>query len=394
MTNPPSVAVVGGGPAGAVCARRLAARGARVTLFEVSPSGEKPCGGGVPPAALREFPELADPTLSRRIARTVIVHAPSGRTAEVPLEEGLHLFRRAELDACLRRAAAGEGAQVLQGKVLSAERGKGGEWRLRTDRGTCGGFDLLVAADGVNGAIGRSLAGPYPRQDLTLALYAYAQGVPRTEVVLKFFRGLDGYLWAFPRTDHVSIGICGAWPAASASRLTDDLLRFMEEHYPEAALDPRSVRGYLIPASARPPRGRARPAAASGEGWAVVGDAAGFVDPLTREGIAHAMRSGAAAAAELAGQARLATPPLPSELAWAHRHRRGFFRPEFLEALVRLASSSAAIRGVLADLLSGTQPYGGLRRRLLWAALPCGGQAGFRALAEAGREARGWARRR
>ena len=54
------VAVVGGGPSGATCAGRLARAGLEVMLFEASPSREKPCGGGIPGAALEEFPELLD----------------------------------------------------------------------------------------------------------------------------------------------------------------------------------------------------------------------------------------------------------------------------------------------------------------------------------------------
>jgi flavin-dependent dehydrogenase len=121
--------------------------------------------------------------------------------------------------------------------------------------------------------------------------------------------------------------------------------------------------------------------------WALVGDAAGFVDPLTREGIAHAMRSAVAMTAALAARGRLSTPPLPADLAWAHLHGRGFYRRAFLEAMTRLAMRSAAIRGVLADLLDGRQGYRGLKLRLLMKAIACGREAGVAELLAAARGA-------
>ena len=369
--------MVGGGPAGSTCARLLARGGASVTLFEGNPGQEKPCGGGVPARALREFPELTDPALPRRISTEVVIFGPSDVQARLRLRGGLHLFARRELDAFLRARARIEGAEVVEARVTSARRGAGGAWELSTDRGAAGPYDRLVAADGVNGAIGRQLAGPFPEEQLTLAIYAYVPVVPRDEVVLKFFEGFNGYLWVFPRRDHLSVGICGVSGRVTVSRLKDELHRFIETHYPEA-LASGDLKGYFIPASPRPPR---HLEGALNEGWAMVGDTGGFVDPLTREGIAHAMRSSVSVASRMAGEARLATPPLDPNLRWAHAHGPSFYRGDFLDAMTRLAASAPAISKVMADLLTGDQPYRGLKRRLLLSAIPCGRQVGFRTLA-------------
>ncbi|MGH9870680.1 MAG: FAD-dependent oxidoreductase [Candidatus Polarisedimenticolia bacterium] len=379
MKKPWRVAVVGGGPAGATCARLLARSGARVTLFEASPGQEKPCGGGVPASALREFPELTDPALPRRVSTDVVMFGPSDVQARLSLRGGLHLFARRELDAFLRARARVEGAEVVETRVTSARRGAGGLWELSTDQGAAGPYDRLVAADGVHGAIGRQLAGPFPEEQLTLAIYAYVPVVPRGEVVLKFFDGFNGYLWVFPRRDHLSVGICGLSGRVTVTRLKEELHRFIETHHPEARVASGVLKGYFIPASPRPPR-RLKGTGSAG-GWAMVGDTGGFVDPLTREGIAHAMRSSVTVASRMAQEANLATPELHPDLRWAHAHGSAFYRGDFLDAMTRLAGSAPAIRRVLADLLTGDQSYRGLKRRLLLNAIPCGMQVGFRTLA-------------
>jgi len=368
------IAVVGGGPAGATLARLMARAGADVTMFESRPASEKPCGGGVPAAALGEFPELADPALPRRVVREVILYSPSNLRARVQVAGGIHIFKRAELDAGLRRRAVLAGASLEPVKVKAIRSIPGEGWELLTETGVAGPFRHLVGADGVCGPVRRALAGPVRQESLTLALYAYVAAAPRDEIVLKFFGGFDGYLWVFPRTDHLSVGICAREGTVSPSGLAEELHRFIEQHYPDGRVTSGGLKGYFIPSSVRPAGG------GGSSGWALVGDAAGFVDPLTREGIAHAMRSSAALAAYHSRTGDVMTPALPDSLRRAHGCRGGFFRREFLEKTIRLASASSSIRRVLADLLEGRQTYRGLKRRLLLNALPGGLEVGMYAL--------------
>ena len=106
----------------------------------------------------------------------------------------------------------------------------------------------------------------------------------------------------------------------------------------------------------------------------LLGDAAGLVDPLTREGIYYALASGQWAADVLA-----ATAPSPAasryadkvlsdvhpELARAAQLSRLFFSPSFSAQLVGALRESEGVREVFVDLVGGSQPYCGLRRRLL-----------------------------
>ncbi len=103
----------------------------------------------------------------------------------------------------------------------------------------------------------------------------------------------------------------------------------------------------------------------------LAGDAAGLVDPITREGIYFAILSGQwAAETLLAGAssthyaARVADE-IGAELARAARLKAGFFRPAFIGRLMRALQQSGHIRGVMADLIAGTQGYQDLKWRLL-----------------------------
>ncbi len=104
----------------------------------------------------------------------------------------------------------------------------------------------------------------------------------------------------------------------------------------------------------------------------LVGDAAGLVDPLTREGIFFALKSAELAAlAALEGSAPERTyearirDELHPELRRAALMARGFFQPGFMRLLLRALEESARIRAVMRDLIAGRQPYRGLGWRLL-----------------------------
>jgi flavin-dependent dehydrogenase len=106
----------------------------------------------------------------------------------------------------------------------------------------------------------------------------------------------------------------------------------------------------------------------SGPGWFLAGDAAGLVDPITREGIYFALLSG-----EWAAQAAASTDSTPAQyrerihdeigtdLARAARYKAGFFRPRFTRLLIDALRESAGIRGVMADLVAGRRAYSSLK---------------------------------
>ena len=363
------VAVIGGGPAGARAALRLAAEGVGVTLFEPRTAHEKACGGGIPARGLEEYPFLRDPGLPVRHVDTILLISPGGREALVPLPEPIGMFRRADLHRVMIDAAVGAGARLAAERVARFERTRAG-WRIGTDSpGSAAAaepFDFLIAADGAGGFARRRLAGEVPAAETTQAVGRYLPGAAGTTATLRFYAGLPGYLWDFPRVDHASVGICaplGFLPAAALKRLVDEHLLERCGGERVAGAPPYSA---LIPgAPARPD-----PARLAGPGWAVAGDCARAVDPLTREGIYFALVSADLLADAILG-GRVAdygaafVARLGGEFSWAARHQAAFFEPRFVERMVRLARRSARIRAILASLVSGRQPYRTLRRRLI-----------------------------
>ncbi|MBI3448093.1 MAG: NAD(P)-binding protein [Acidobacteria bacterium] len=365
------IAVVGGGPAGAACAEALARqRATAVTLFEARDGHEKPCGGGVPSAALREFPALLHEALPRRIVRRLVLISPAGRAVRLEAPEGIHVFRRSELDAFLRARAERAGATLVRARVTGVSPGDPTGWRLDAAGVSSTTFDHIVGADGVNGIVRRAIEPSTTDRELTLALFAYLPSSGEAEMILEFLDRGRGYMWVFPRLDHVSAGICALSGTLTRASMEERLEEFISRRI---GGDSRArVRGYFIPSILRPP------ADARARSIALIGDAGGFVDPLTREGIAHAMRSGVLAAESFERDGTIRTPPLPAELAFAHRYQHPFYRTEFTETMTGLAGRSLALRRVLADLVCGEQSYSKLKRRLLWNAIPCGLEAGWR----------------
>ena len=358
-----TVGIVGGGPGGAQCARSLRERGFDVTLFEPRSAFEKACGGGIPARGLEDFPFLRNARLPAKIVTRCLVIAPSGREADFPLLDPLAVVSRAELHTFLLERAAGAGAHLVRARVTSFDRDGASGWRV-TARATSGDaraeghgpFDFLVAADGASGIARRRLSAALPPADLTQGLGYYVPGLSEDRITLKFYEGLDGYLWIFPRADHSSVGICaglGARPAADLRHLMD---RFLCERYGEQILSRSARYGALIPDAPRNPESEAL----QGEGWALVGDSGRSVDPLTREGIYYAMLAGETLAACLADgdparYARDWRSTCGREFSWAARHASRFFERRFIERLVAVCDLSPIVATFEEDVKPGTR---------------------------------------
>jgi len=154
---------------------------------------------------------------------------------------------------------------------------------------------------------------------------------------------------------------------------TAELRRTLEDSLPEfgLSLDGASFYAHIIP-SLTPDA--LRNSSFAGNGWAMIGDAAGFVDAITGEGLYYALRS-----AELLTEALLADAPeqysalvkrdfLP-ELEHAARIADRFYGGEWMagpvvERMIQLTQSSARFREIMRDLFSGAQEYSNLRQRV------------------------------
>jgi len=198
----------------------------------------------------------------------------------------------------------------------------------------------------------------------------FAHGATSDEILVEFVGRPPGYIWSFPRRDHLAIGICAQ---ADAGASAADLRRIAADWIRQrgiatgARLQPYS---WPIPSLGSPDLEALHPA---GDGWFLVGDAAGLVDPITREGIYFALRSAEWAVEAIASAhegpwheyARRVRNECGMELAQAARIKRRFFQPEFTRFLLDALEHSAPVRTIMADLVAGEQPYSSLKWRLL-----------------------------
>ncbi len=361
------VGIVGGGPAGALLATRLAEGGASATLFDASHPREKPCGGGLTGKALAALPEAPanDPLPARYVGACRFESGPSA--VEVSLEEPVAIASRRALDAWLLRRATTAGARHVAEHVVAVTRTEGpAASEVRTSTGRAERFDVVVGADGAGSLVRRAFLGPVAKERLVMAAGFFVRGT--SPMVIRFTPPLQGYLWLFPRLDHVGVGICAPLGATPTRELVDRLESEVARHYPALA-DPEAERyAHTIPCPSTDPRSILE---AAGAGFALVGDAAALADPITGEGIYYALRSAAILASTLLEDGAPARYPeraledFGRDLLKAAALHRRFYAEGFSDRMVRFAAMSPALRRILRDLVLGRQGYLGLKRRLL-----------------------------
>jgi flavin-dependent dehydrogenase len=286
--------------------------------------------------------------------------------ATVELPEGyLDVFSRETFDLALAAEARDAGAVAIADRATAIAR-EGRRWTV-TAGGTALTAPLLVGADGAGGIVRKRVTRPFDRSQLSIAAGSYVDEVDRPEIVIRFVDEPRGYLWSFPRPGHLAVGTCAQSDVTSTAEMHAVTDRWLDGYAP-AAGRPRRRYAWPIPSLSAADLDAEQPA---GDGWLLLGDAAGLVDPITREGIYFALRSGMLAANSLAAPdpprryAEAVRHELHDELRRAANLKAAFFRPRFTSLLLEALQQSEAIRRVMIDLVAGRQPYRGLKRRLL-----------------------------
>lgn len=359
------VAVLGGGPAGAYAAERLASSGLETVLFDEKLAWEKPCGGGITFKAWNEYPFLIDNNTPKKLVTRAWLQAERAGAAPIDLDRPLLIYSRYELNGMLLSRAERAGARIEKARVSAVERSNGG-WRIRTKTASLEA-DFCVVAMGARNPF-REFGTEWSSGDTMSSLGYY---VPSTQphIDLKFFPSFEGYIWVFPRNEHLSVGIAGK--GKPASELKGMLHRYMDEQ----GISTRNAQfyGHVIPSLEKPAWRSNRVA---GEGWVAVGDSAGLVDPVTGEGLYYAVRSADLAARAILGHGRGAAAPYRSALAddltdleIGARLSKRLFLGRFLYGdvtarMIQFMRRSPTLCSVLQDLFAGTQDYRTLKTRL------------------------------
>lgn len=401
-----AVTVVGAGPAGATAARALARAGVTVRLLDRSKfPRNKPCGGAISIRALERIPHLST-ALSRiathRLSR-LYLEGPGGESTVIESDgPAVVMIRRWEFDAQLVDLAVDAGVELVTGvDVVQASMDDTGV-RLVSRDGRRFEAPMVVAADGVHSVVARRL-GINPGWPATSVAVDMMEEAPRTALrdidpsTLWVAYGFDptrlgagsdhgtgdarapeGYAYIFPKRDHVNVGI-GYVMQHFRDRVDAhpyDLQRRFVEHLRgrglmEGESSRRHFTPFIIPVGGplkRPGRERVL----------LAGDAGGFVNGFTAEGIYYAMVSGDLAAraivqtsaADWAGALARYTRACEAEMGRELREsvliQRTLFadRRRIARVIGGVAAEPVLTRAIL-DFAMGRLPYAAVRRRLL-----------------------------
>jgi geranylgeranyl reductase family protein len=312
------VLVVGAGPAGSAAAAWAADAGHDVVLADAAVfPRDKACGDGLTPRAIAELDHLGLGEWVRgRGTNRGLRAAGFGQLLELPWPGGSlpghgGAVARTELDDRIRTVALERGARPLEGVravdvARDGDRVTGVVFAAGEDTFTVA-CRRLVVADGARSTLGRVLGRVWHRDTAYgVAARGYVRSGRHDDEWISShleLRGTDdevlsGYGWVFPLHDgHVNIGV---GTLATEARPANVRLRSLIAHYAEQRREDWQLEGEVRDvASALLPMGGAVSGVA-GRNWALVGDAAGLVNPLNGEGIDYGLESGRTIAALLA----------------------------------------------------------------------------------------------
>ena len=384
MTTGFDAVIVGGGPAGATAARGLARGGARVLVLDRAAfPRNKPCGGGLTTRALKRFPDLeaALPRISTHLIRRLYMEAPGGASVAVEtLQPAVVFVRRIEFDHLLMTMAREAGAEAAEGADITRVSEHASGVRLEARDGRVFEAPIVVAADGVYSTVARRLGfNPgWPRDRVAIDMMeetpsARLRAVDDGTLWVSFAPGSGhGYGYIFPKRGYVNVGV--GYVVSSFKATVREAPHALHEAFVaglkergllEGEADRSCFTPYQVPVGG-PLRTTAR-----GRVY-LAGDAGGFVNGFSAEGIYFAMVTG-----DLAARAILDGPsPRLYERLWRReigaemRDSRFLSRYAFADLsrvsrLVRGVRAYPPLAGLLADYVTGADTYEGVRRRFI-----------------------------
>ena len=295
MNRTYDVIVVGSGPAGTCAAWRLAKAGAAVAVIEKAALPRyKTCGGGIVGRAMQALPVDVRYVIEQGCHTAQVNIFPPGLSftthRAMPI---VSMTMRDQFDYALLSVAQAAGAAVHQRCAVEEVSIHGDSVTVATNGGTMKA-KFVVAADGALSTVARTMGMADGRVHIPALEYEVRVSQDQLDKfhgVARFDFGVlsQGYAWAFPKKHHLSIGVL------STAQRGRDLKQAMAQYLDRlgcGSVTQVERHGFVIPI-------RPRNGPFIEKRVLLVGDTAGFADPVTGEGISFAIRSGLMAAQSL-----------------------------------------------------------------------------------------------
>jgi geranylgeranyl reductase family protein len=390
------VVIVGGGPSGSAAGLNLAVANLRTLIIDRANFPRiKPCGGGISYRMFSRFDYLR-PVFERiptNLVHRVVLESPGGDVVEASDPEPLYaMIRRYDFDAALLRECAARGVEVRQDCTVAAVNVSSDGVTLVTTDEQIITTDLLIGADGVNSivAIQSGMRGNWNQDavaiDTTEESPSGRMNSPKDTMHVYYgFGEAYGYAYIFPKPEHVNFGIgyllsyfrehIKSRPYIKHQELIE---RLRAEGVVRGESDPRNFHAYLLPVGG--PLARV-----SSNRVLLAGDAAGFVNGFTAEGIYYAMVSGEHAgkvAAEAIrrrnfGAAFLRNYDIACDKEVGQElkqsvviQRRLLGHPKRINQIVKLAAGDPELATLFTNFAVGKLSYSKLKHAVIPRALP------------------------
>ncbi|TNH25275.1 geranylgeranyl reductase family protein [Micromonospora orduensis] len=323
--------VVGAGPAGLSAAHAAARAGVRTLVVERAAHPRyKTCGGGLIGTSLAAVRDRIEVPARDRVDRVTFTRDGRREFTRRHASPVVTMVRRDEFDDRLRAAAVAAGAQIREHVAVRAIEQDPERVRLRLADGTTLTARAVIGADGSSGVTARHVGVRYRQVDLGLELEVPVPPAEqerwRGRLLLDWGAMPGSYAWVFPKGERLTVGVIAARGAGEGTR---EYLRRFVDRLGLTGLPAEHDSGHLT-------RCREEGSPLRAGRVLVAGDAAGLLEPWSREGISFALRSGelagmAVAAGELAGYERAVAERLVPEMRAGFRlldvfiHRPGVF---------------------------------------------------------------------
>ena len=389
------VAIIGAGPAGSTAAKFLAEKDLKIILIDKSKfPRDKPCAGGLPSRVFKRFPYIKNNGLIESYSYGGYALSPSLKyKAEVKQKDPVvGMVLRKKFDMSLVQLAVDKGAKLINGNAVNDLKLSDDKVKINLNDKTSIESKIVVGADGVWSVVSKKAGLMTSNRPYGMCIFNEYKldedeienlyGKERMCYLHLKFKDIFGYGWVFPKKQHVNIGIGMLLPKKYLNEQKRNILDVYKDYFGNLK------ENKIIPDDLEIGKccGGALPFIPLDKTYSnrllVVGDAAGFINPLTGEGIYYAMSSAEIAAKVISNslESNNSSGEYLSKYQDIWKEDFGkdlkFFHSAINyvktsgEEIVRLASKdkklAEIILGMLHGGLSASKCQGKLARRYFW----------------------------